>query len=46
MYNEARGYLKVKLVAMLDPAGLLRVLSHKSVGGGSYYLLDCPCRPY
>lgn len=36
----------VKLVAMLDEAGVLPSLSHKSIGYWSSYLFDSLCSPY
>lgn len=45
LINEARGYCRMKLAAMLEQAGRLPVLSHKAVGGWSYYLRDNPCSP-
>lgn len=46
MNNEAKGYLKLKSVTVVDRAGLLPILTHKSVGGWSYYLLHSPCSLY
>lgn len=45
-YTESGSHCKVKLVAVLDQAGVLPSLSHKSVGSWSSYLFDSPCSPY
>lgn len=45
-YKETMAYRKVKLVTVLDPAGLLPGLSYASIGVGLTKLLDCPCSPY
>lgn len=41
-YKETRAYRKVKVVTVLDPAGLLPVLSYKSIGVGLTTSLTVP----
>lgn len=41
-YKETRAYSKVKLVTVLDPTGLLPVLSYTSIGVGLTTSLTVP----